>query len=288
MIAWFELAVPIPGSLRVACDAVRVRQCIANLISNAIKFTPSGEIVVTASAARHESTGQHLITIVVSDTGIGIDDETQARLFGNFEQASAITGEQYGGTGLGLAISRNIARLMGGDVTVSSKLGAGATFTLTFLAPEAPEEALIESEAEDRLFGDRPRRILLVDDNAANRRIARSMLAAIACEIDEAEDGERALSLLASKPFDLVLLDLRMPGMDGEETFLKIRAVTESWRDIPVIALTAHKSGGSRERCIALGMNGYVSKPIDAHDLLAQVRSALGGVGDGLLEPTSA
>ncbi len=257
----------------VVCEPVRVRQCVSNLISNAIKFTNAGKIVVSASMIDTGADGKDVVEISVTDTGIGIDEETQSRLFGNFEQASAATAQQYGGTGLGLSISRNLARLMGGDLTVSSTPGAGSTFTLTFAAQRPGVEGAAAGAIENP---GRPWRVLLVDDNAANRRVVRSLLAVMECEIVEAANGLRALEVLAREPFDIVLMDIRMPVMDGEEAFRRIREAEAPWRSLPVIALTAQTSGGSREKCIGLGMNGHIAKPVDAGDLISQVRSALG------------
>lgn len=262
----------------ICCDPVRVRQCVANLVSNAIKFTPRGDIVVCVESERSRESAADLITISVRDTGIGMDDEVLTRLFGEFEQADAHVARDYGGTGLGLSIARSLARLMGGDLTVESRVGEGSTFTLTFIAPEAGSvlAAVSQPPSAAGVAPRSARRILLVDDNLQNRRVVRSLLAALECEVGEAENGQHALEMLALDSYDVVLMDLRMPVMDGEEAFRRIRGADQPWRDLPVIALTADTSGEIRKRCIGLGMSGFVPKPIDARDLISQLRWVLG------------
>lgn len=261
-----------------AFDGVRVRQCVANLVSNAIKFTSAGRIGVNVSVSGPDD--QRIATIVVSDTGVGMSEEEMARLFTSFSQANERTTRMFGGTGLGLAISRRLARMMGGDLTVASQPGEGSVFTLTFQlgVPESAEK----SQQADRnqpissmaLVGSR---VLVVDDNKINRKVLFLLLQPMGAQIVEAENGKAALEQLSSREFDLVLMDVHMPVMDGRETVRRIRESTEAWRDIPVVALTADAMVGEREKLLACGMDGYATKPIDLRTLALEIERVLQG-----------
>ncbi len=260
-------------------DYVRIHQCVANLISNAIKFTKVGGVTVSVG---HEAVDadECMISVAVSDTGIGISEEAAARLFSEFSQADASTTRQYGGTGLGLAISRKLARMMGGDVTVTSQLGAGSTFTLNFRAavassPKMAPAPALSQENRLRTAALQGLKILLVDDNAINRSVARLLLVPSGVVVTEAANGQEALDRLAERQFDLVLLDVHMPVMDGTETIRHIRAAETSWRDIPVIALTADAMNGDKERLLSIGMTGYASKPIEQRALIHEIHRVL-------------
>jgi CheY-like chemotaxis protein len=264
----------IPKLLRF--DYVRVHQCVANLISNAVKFTKAGGVSVSVT---HElvDAGDYVIFVAVTDTGIGISEEAAAKLFSEFSQADASTTRRFGGTGLGLVISRKLARMMGGDISLTSEVDAGSTFTLTFHAsaaklapsPIPAEEYRVPNTALPGL------KVLLVDDNAINRSVARLLLAPSGVVITEAANGREALDHLAGQHFDLVLLDVHMPVMDGPETLRQVRGTGESWRNIPVIALTADTMTGDRERLISIGMTGYVSKPIEQRALIQEIHRVL-------------
>jgi PAS domain S-box-containing protein len=266
----------IPRLLRF--DYVRVHQCVANLISNAVKFTKDGGVSVSVTQEVID-VGDHVIFVAVTDTGIGISEEVAAKLFSEFSQADASTTRRFGGTGLGLAISRKLARMMGGDISLTSEVDMGSTFTLTFHA-SAPSARLALSPPPDQevrasttvLSG---LNILLVDDNAVNRSVARLLLAPSGVVITEAANGREALDCLAGQPFDLVLLDVHMPVMDGPETIRHIRATDASWRTIPVIALTADAMTGDKERLISIGMTGYVAKPIEQRALVHEIHRVL-------------
>lgn len=254
-------------------DPVRVRQCIGNLLSNAIKFTASGGVTIRCSAEERVD-GAWRVTISVADTGIGMDAETVSRLFGAFTQADASISRRFGGTGLGLAITRQLARLMGGDVRVESEAGRGSTFHFTFLAEPAVATARSEPAEADGAAGREPvippvmgARVLLVDDNPVNRQVVRLFTAQMSPRIVEATNGQEALDRLAEQPFDIVLLDVHMPVMDGQEAIRRIRSSDQPWKDIPVIALTADAMSGDRERYLAMGMSDYISKPIDSREL---------------------
>ena len=269
----------LPPTLRLRYDPVRVRQCLSNLVSNAVKFTREGGVDISASLEARED-GRSLVTVAITDTGIGMDQATLSRLFEAFTQADNSTTRKFGGTGLGLAISRKLARLMGGDIIARSSPGRGSVFTLTFLAEPAsgaPLEEAQSQQASRRLVQLRGARVLLTDDNAINRQVVRLFLQPQGALITEAANGREALDLLASQPFDLVLLDVHMPVMDGTETISRIRASSEPWWEVPVIALTADAMSGDRERLIAMGMSDYVSKPIAQSELLSVIGRNLGG-----------
>jgi signal transduction histidine kinase len=235
-----------------AGDDARLRQILQNLLSNAVKFTASGEVRLSI---RPTATG---VAFTVADTGPGLDEATQARLFQGFTQADTSISRKFGGTGLGLAISRELARLMGGDLVVESALGEGARFTLELPLAEAPAH---EDDAEDpdALVG--ALRVLVVDDNHTNREVARALLEAVGATVGTAASGAEGLAALDSAEFDIVLMDIHMPDMSGIETLAAIRAAGRE--SLPVVALTADAMAGERERLLALGFNGYVSKPIE-------------------------
>jgi signal transduction histidine kinase/FixJ family two-component response regulator len=267
----------LPASLLLRHDPVRVRQCVSNLVSNAVKFTHTGrvEIIISLTVGGE---GRSRVSIEIVDTGIGMDTSASLRLFEAFSQADASTTRSFGGTGLGLAISRRLARMMGGDIVVRSTPGRGSAFTLTFLAEAASEMPAIPAvgncvTSPVRLRG---ARVLLTDDNAINRQVVRLFLQPQGALITEAANGREALDALARQPFDLVLLDIHMPVMDGVEAIGHIRASSEDWCDVPVIALTADAMTGDRERLLSLGLNGYVSKPIEQSELHTVIGRVLG------------
>jgi len=264
---------------RLSYDPTRVRQCVSNLISNAIKFTAKGRVEISLSAKKLE-TGDHMVIVEVSDTGIGMPEETVGKLFSVFTQADGATTRKFGGSGLGLAISRQLSRMMGGDITVVSEPGRGSTFRFTFRAQEAAAVAPTSGPAPSRAAEPsrkslRGMRVLLTDDNAINRQVIKLFLAPQGCDIVEATNGKEALDLLAQHDFDVVLLDVHMPVMDGKEAIQRMRAEPR-WKDMPVIALTADAMSGDREKYIALGMTDYVSKPVDQRELIAKMHQVKG------------
>jgi signal transduction histidine kinase/FixJ family two-component response regulator len=258
-------------------DAVRVRQCVSNLISNAIKFTAKGRVEVFVTAKKRDD-GAQMVKIRVSDTGVGMDEETMSRLFRPFTQADDSTSRKYGGTGLGLSITRSLAELMGGEATVRSEIGRGSEFTFTFLAADAApqhrvvNEGMTLSEDESRnVLKSQSLRLLLVDDHPINRQVASLFLRPFNMRIVEATNGKEALACLERETFDMVLLDVHMPVMDGTETIRAIRNGGQSFANIPVLALTADAMTGDKERYLAMGMDGYLSKPIAERDLITEI-----------------
>ena len=245
----------------VTGDPVRLRQVITNLVSNAVKFTATGEIRVVAEPGPE---GQ--VRIAVADTGTGIAPEVQAKLFSEFTQADASTAGRFGGTGLGLAISRNLCRMMGGDLTVQSELGLGSCFTATAVLPPAEAPEVVETDEGDGDMGGL--RVLAVDDNPTNRAVITALVQAFGLEIVTAESGEVAIEALGQNDYDLVLMDINMPGMDGPATLRAIRAGEGGQADIPIVALTAEAMSGDRERYLGLGFDGYLTKPISPPALL--------------------
>jgi len=246
-------------------DGARVRQILLNLISNAVKFTAAGEVRLTVSAV-----GDGRLEFRVSDTGPGMDAETQARLFHGFTQADSSIARRFGGTGLGLAISRELARLMDGDITLESRLGEGSRFTLSLPLPAAQIAPGASSPAKADRAQD-AMRVLVVDDNQTNQEVARALLQAVGVSVAVASGGSEALDALADGQFDMVFMDIHMPGMSGIEALAAIRS--GAFAAVPVIALTADAMAGERERLLALGFDGYLSKPIDPTALLRALNS---------------
>lgn len=265
----------LPTQLRL--DPLRVRQCLVNLLSNAVKFTAEGEISLSVSLKRGPA--GLLMEMIVADTGIGMREEHTARLFSDFMQADESTTRHYGGTGLGLAISRKLARRMGGDISVESTYGRGSTFHFTVAVGElqngetAPLPARPLKGTEPREW--KGRRILLTDDNATNRKVVQLFLKPLGVVVVEAESGLQALERLSAEPFDLVLMDIHMPVMNGLEAVSRMRACGAPWSATPVIALTADAMLGDRERLLAAGMDGYVPKPIEPRLLFTAMNCAL-------------
>lgn len=277
-----QISDDIPATLQF--DELRVRQCVSNLVSNAIKFTHAGGVKVVVSRPEtapetNPETDPGMVRISVTDTGMGISIEQQRNLFSAFQQADSSTTRKFGGTGLGLVITRSLARMMGGDVALTSEPGVGTTFTLTFAAttPDTPSACTPETgEAHQDQAILRGCRILIVDDTAVNRMVVRAFLKAHNVDVSEAENGVEALEYLrTSPPFDVVLLDGHMPLMDGPETIKHIRDAGEPWSDVPVIAFTADAMEGDRQRYLALGMNGYLPKPVVGDELTRELARVL-------------
>jgi signal transduction histidine kinase/ActR/RegA family two-component response regulator len=262
----------------VTGDWQRLRQVLINLVGNALKFTAAGRVVVTVDVEERGGDSA-LLHIAVADTGIGVALDRQAAIFEPFTQADGSTTRSYGGTGLGLTISRRLVEMMGGRLWLDSASGRGAIFHFTVrleVWPDAnpPAPAI---ERQDAAAG--TLRILLAEDNAVNRFLATRLLEKEGHHVHAAVDGAGAIAALAGEPFDVALMDLQMPDMDGFAATGIIRERERtSGAHLPIIALTANAMVGDRERCLAAGMDGYLSKPIDIQRLLAEihrVRAAL-------------
>jgi signal transduction histidine kinase/ActR/RegA family two-component response regulator len=255
---------------RVLGDETRVRQIVMNLVSNALKFTEEGSVRLRMRAAPGAD-GDGGVEIAVVDTGIGLTPEQMANLFQPFVQAEASTSRKYGGTGLGLAICRELATRMGGRVDVDSEFGRGSTFTVWLPLPgaEAEEPQAAETEILPAL------RILVADDNPINQAVARAILEAAGAVVETVADGEEALDRLRTEPFDLVLMDVHMPVMDGIEAVGRIRHGQAGRTDMPVIALTADAMAGEETRLKTLGFDALQTKPVQPAALIAAIGEVL-------------
>jgi len=265
---------------RIRSDPVRLKQLLMNLVGNALKFTSQGSVRVVVRLVK--SGEKTLLAFDVIDTGIGIPEDKLDRIFEAFVQADNSTTREYGGTGLGLAISRRIARALGGDLTVRSKVGQGSTFTAT-IDPGPLEGVPIhkgEFGAERKpkqhahtlhLLKLPPGRVLVVDDGATNRKLVKVILQRAGVEVATAENGQQGVELALRQPFDVILMDMQMPVLDG---YSATRQLRRQGLDVPIVALTAHAMAGDEKKCREAGCTAYLPKPIDA-DQLVQLLSEL-------------
>ena len=265
----------------VVGDANRLRQIVINLIGNAIKFTEHGEVTLRVDCESKTDSFAHL-HFYVKDSGIGIPPAKQRAIFQAFEQGDGSATRKFGGTGLGLTISANLVELMGGRIWVESEVGRGSTFHFTArfalprqrlaVIPLTDESCASTSAPAHDTVPSVPLRILLAEDNRVNQTLARRMMEKEGHRVLVAEDGRRAIAMLRDGSFDVVLMDIQMPEMDGFEATAAIRArERKTGVHVPIIAMTAHAMKGDEERCLAAGMDGYVSKPIDTPTLLAAI-----------------
>jgi PAS domain S-box-containing protein len=271
----------VPASIH--SDPTYLRRIITNLAGNAIKFTERGGVKLTLRLV--ESQGRPQIAIDVTDSGIGIPPERLENMFDPFSQADSSVTRRFGGTGLGLTISRRLARAMGGDIVATSQVGSGSRFTVTvdtgplagirMLTPaEAIEESISGETGEETVWRFPPARVLVVDDAPENRELLMLMLADSGLEIEEAENGQVAVDKAREQPFDLILMDMQMPVMDG---FTATRTIREDGLEIPIIALTANAMKDAEREVLAAGCSGMQTKPINIDELMQMLARLLGG-----------
>ena len=263
----FDIERNVPRQLNG--DALRIGQVLINYANNAVKFTDAGEIVISAKLLeQHEHSV--LLHFSVRDTGIGLSPEQQQKLFQSFQQADTSTSRKYGGTGLGLAISKQLAQLMEGNVGVESELGKGSTFWFTARVGMtlAQPEKLVHAPApvESALNSIKGASILVAEDNELNQEVAMGLLSDAGFVVTIANNGQETLNLLAKNHYDIVLMDIQMPVMDGITATQEIRK-QKHHEDLPVVAMTANAMLQDKERCLAAGMNAHIAKPIDPEEL---------------------
>jgi signal transduction histidine kinase/CheY-like chemotaxis protein len=259
---------------KVMGDPFRLTQILNNLLSNAIKFTPSGKVVFKYSLVELD---EHLcLDVMVTDTGIGISNDALPHLFESFSQADMSTTRNYGGTGLGLSITKHLCELMGGRITVQSELGKGSTFqfSVSLAFPNRPTTQQKRPRCNPSINSSTNLRVLLVEDNLINQEVMLAILKGLEIEVDVANDGLEAVAILTLAhtqltTFDLILMDCQMPNLDGYEATRRIRAgdAGDIFCEIPIAALTANTMNNEREKCIAAGMNEYLTKPININVL---------------------
>ena len=263
---------PDVAGIHLRGDPLRLGQILLNLTGNAVKFTAQGSITLRARVSEENATEVQL-RFEVADTGIGIAAEDQKRLFSAFEQADGSMTRKYGGTGLGLVISQRLARLMGGDVGVSSQPGVGSTFWLTVrvlkvaagAVPPAP--TFTPGAAEARLLAEfAGTRILLAEDEPINREVSLMLLEDAGFAVDVAEDGRQAVALAQGQRYALILMDMQMPNMNGVEATQAIRTLP-GYAEIPILAMTANAFEEDRQVCLAAGMNDHIGKPVQPETL---------------------
>lgn len=260
-------------NLVVLTDAIRTRQVLVNLIGNAIKFTSKGSVKISCRVEPATKTRKN-ITFIIADTGIGMTNEQANRLFKPFTQADITSTRRFGGTGLGLALSRNLAHALGGDVKIlNCQVGHGCTFEFSFQAEEVSELTKTKpatsptTQMQDNLAG---LKVLAVDDSPDNRELIKMILNSSGLEVTEAESGEDAIKQAFKQHYDIVLMDIQMPGLDGYGALSELR---KRGFEEPVIALTAHAMKEEKDRTLAAGFADHITKPINSKTLLQAIKS---------------
>jgi CheY-like chemotaxis protein/anti-sigma regulatory factor (Ser/Thr protein kinase) len=255
-------------------DPVRIRQCLINLINNAIKFTQTGHVYVNVS--RKQQQDKTFIQFDIEDTGIGIPLDKQDKIFELFNQADNTTSHKYGGTGLGLSISKKLTELLGGELTVISQPGVGSVFTMTIDAGqvgeasswnkyERAEEVQKEPQLKPTPTENREAKIiLLAEDNPVNQQLMKVLLKKMGFEVTLVENGKLAVEALGKASYDIILMDIQMPEMNGLEA---TRTIRQNGIKTPIVAITANALKGDREQCLEAGCDDYLPKPVDKHDL---------------------
>ncbi len=270
-----DIAKSFPAKLHG--DPVRIRQILNNLTDNALKFTESGSVRVRAGYGRDGD--EIVLRFEVHDTGLGLTAQQIARLFEPYEQGDSSVAVKYGGTGLGLSIARQLARLMGGDLGCESVPDQGSMFWFTIRAREAGKAAQGQMAAQgeaNTALGPLSGHVLIVEDNDINQMLIAAYLEQFGLSHEIAVNGKEAVAMMQQRRFDVVLMDIMMPVMDGLEATRQIRALGEPAAKTPIVALTANAMRGDRETYLAAGMDGYVSKPVSAADLFTALVEYLG------------
>jgi len=257
---------------RLMGDSTRLRQILLNLLGNAVKFTEYGEISVSLEVLAMGNPERVWLELSVQDSGIGIPKDILPRLFRPFAQADTSISRRFGGTGLGLAISRRLANLMGGDIAVQSRLGEGSRFTLgvPLGLVHSPSQPLAELRQPDH--SGPPLKVLLAEDNPVNQKVASAILRKFGHAVTVVADGYEAVEAVRKGDWDLVLMDVQMPGLDGLAATRRIRALEGPKAGVPIIAVTANALKGDDVRCLEAGMNGYLAKPIEPARLAEALR----------------
>jgi len=256
----------------VAGDETRLRQVVLNLISNAVKFTASGEVVLRAGVERQDE-ACYSIAIEVCDTGIGIAPEQLPHLFSAFHQADASISRRYGGTGLGLAISGRLVELMGGVIAVDSTPGKGSRFRFTVRMGHALEPMALRIAPPPTVRDGHALRVLVAEDNVINQKVVLMLLEKLGVKADLAKNGSEAIAAVTENRYDLILMDVQMPEVDGLAATREIRRLPLD-RQPQIFGLTAHATTEYRDFCLGAGMDGYLTKPLDRHkleDLIAEL-----------------
>ena len=282
---FFDIDEKVPA--QIMGDSVRLHQILLNLIGNALKFTNQGWVGVTIACKKRDE-DDVLLSFKIIDTGIGIPQEKLAEIFESFTQVNNDLTEQYGGTGLGLTIVKRLIELQNGHIEVQSKVNKGTTFTFELVFglvhhEEKEVEVLLPSFADESLLVGK--KILLAEDNALIQVLAKKHLEMWKMDVEVVPNGKLAIERIENDDFDLILLDIRMPEMNGFETAEKIRSKTGPLSNIPIIAMTAHAFEKEKEKCLALGMNDYISKPFKPELLKEKILNIVGGTNSGSTKP---
>jgi signal transduction histidine kinase/CheY-like chemotaxis protein len=268
-------------NVKLLADKTRIEQILVNLSSNAVKFTKDGKVTLRYRLVKSARRGRAVLTLTVADTGIGIEASKIETIFEAFRQADASSTRKYGGTGLGLAICRRLAELMGGRIKVYSQVGKGSEFVLKIPVQVASEARVTTTDGILDQLAFRPEgpalesvSVLVVEDNQVNQMITTSLLTINGAQVQVADNGEQAIQMVESSHFDVILMDCQMPVMDGYEATKQIRHIQASKKlqSTPIIALTAHAFQSDRDKCLSVGMNGHLAKPVDPQKLVQAVK----------------
>ncbi len=253
-------------------DPFRLNQIITNLLSNAIKFTSHGGVSLNVTVSKIKNSRAHL-AFRVKDTGVGIADESVASVFDQYKQAGKSTTRRFGGTGLGLAIVKHLVNLFGGTISVESILGQGSTFTIELSLEISTTSPISEQESLSLQNSERLKnvRILAAEDNPVNQLLLKEIFNDLECDLTVVENGLQVLDTLDEHRFDIILMDLQMPEMNGYDATAAIRQSKSYYQDIPIIALSADALTGEKVKCQEVGMNDYISKPFDVNDLIRRI-----------------